>query len=103
MGHPGARSGGGGVGEGATIEMCHSGAFTFTYCPHSAPTTPEMMIKIDGLSIERKKECRGIPGICAKMAVHVKHSVVPRYRLPGGGVVETAVVLQTGCTSRVGL
>ena len=29
MGHPGARSGG--VGEGAAIEMCHSGAFTFTY------------------------------------------------------------------------
>ena len=42
MGHPGARSGG--VGEGAAIEMCHSGGFTFTYCPHSAPTTPEMMM-----------------------------------------------------------
>ena len=70
---------------------------------HSAPTTPEMMIKIDRLSIERKSSWE-IPGICAKMAVHVKHSVMPRYRLPGGGgVVETAVVLQTGCTSRVGL
>ena len=57
MGHPGAQWGG--VGEGAAIEMCHSGAFTFTYCPNSAPTTPEMMIKIDRLSIERKKECRG--------------------------------------------
>ena len=73
--------------------MCHSGAFTFTYCPHSAPTTPEMMIKIDRLGIERKSAGE-IPGICAKMAVHVKHSVVPSYRLPGGGVVETTVVLQ---------
>ena len=43
-----------------------------------------MMIKIDRLSIERKSSGE-IPGICAKMAVHVKHSVVPRYRLPGGG------------------
>ena len=56
MGHPRARLGG--VGEGAAIEKCHSGAFTFTFCPHSAPTTPETMIKIDRLSIERKKECR---------------------------------------------
>ena len=36
----------------AAIEMCHSGALTFTYCPHSALSAGE------------------IPGICAKMAVH---------------------------------
>ena len=58
MGHPWARSGGVG-GSHRNVSQCRVVLLPSHNCPHSAPTTPEMMIKIDRLSIERKKEFRG--------------------------------------------
>ena len=68
-----------------------------------------MMIKIDRLSIERKKEFRGnTRDLCKNGSACETFSRATIQTAGGGGgggggVVETAVVLQTGCTSSVGL
>ena len=85
--------------------MIYSRSIKKCFLP-GAPTTPEMMIKIDGTQYREKERVQGkYQGFVLKwQCMHVKHSVFPRYRLTGGGGgVETAVVLQTGCTSSVGL
>ena len=81
------------MGEGAAMKMCQRGAFTFTYCPHRAPTTPEIIIEIDRFSIERKKESvQGeIPGISDEMVLHAIETFnrATIQTAGGGGVVET--------------